>query len=250
MALKVLPQFTDFETIEASMDADKNGFATARVSYYARDEKQVVILLRKGKTCPLVEAGMMKSARFLHGSARSEEGGVWKVTLYWKGVSSRLRLNEASIPTYKPNGQTAPIDTHYEFEKFAGNPRSTRNGALFDDQNGFIRFLPKVNGVKNLKAGIANYYQATLKIGETKGIKLTDLAKMDVWSRVGKIATPELRGGVKIDLPVRGIKPGTRNYLMASLVVEDLGQGYGMLEREYDLSGPFGWDPDIYEHDK
>jgi hypothetical protein len=238
------PQFTDFETVEASMDTDEFGMATARVSYYAIDDEKMITLLRTGRICPFVTDGLMQSARFLHGSADLEDG-VWKVSLFWKGAGAALRLNEGAVTSYKPIAQTSPIETHPNFEEFAGTQQEPRNNALFDGKNNFMRFPPLMEDAitKNPKSGVTNYYQATLKVGDNRVIEQKDIASESGWFAVGKLAEPEIDNLVQVD-----IGGDLATHLLTSVILEDLGNGFASLVREWDKSGPFGWDEDIYDY--
>lgn len=246
----VTPEFTDFETIEAVADIDEFGFATARVSYYARTPERAMKLLASGKECPLVVAGILQSSVFLHGSAATEGADtIWKVNLFWRGAGSSLRLETSAVPSYKPVAATVPIETHYLFEELAGTPLAPQDGALFDGQGSFLRFLPYLNdGTKNPRAGVTNWYNATLKVSDKRGMMIEQLTEDDVFS-VGKIEQPDIRNLVELDFPLPGFEgEQKRNYILDSLRITDLGQGFGMVEREWAQSGPFGWDEDIYDY--
>lgn len=246
----IQPEFDLFESMEATLDADEAGVASAKVTYYAKDAMQALALLKTGETCPLVSNGMMASARFLHGSAKTIGAGeVWQVELFWRGMSVNATLDEAAIPSYTPTSQTAPIDTHPTFESFAGTPDSPLNEAVFDEQGQFTGFrLYSSDGVtKNPKAGIKNYYQASLKVGEHRVIDQEKLGESD-WLMVGKIDDPDIEDLITINLRIPDMEDQTRDYLLNSVVLEDLGQGYASLDREWLMSGPFGWDTDIYDY--
>ena len=246
----VQPEFEDFETIEAVADVDEFGFGTARVSYYARTAEKAVELLQSGKTCPLVTAGILQSSVFLHGSASTEGADtIWKVNLFWRGAGTSLRLETSAIPSYKPVVSTSPIETHYLFEELAGTPLAPQDGALFDGQGSFVRFLPYLkDGNKNPRAGVTNWYNASLKVNDKRGMEVDQLTEDDVF-RIGKIEEPDIRELVEFDFPLPGIAgEQTRDYLLTSVRIQDLGQGFGLVERDWELSGPFGWDKDIYDY--
>lgn len=250
MPVVALPEFNSFETIEAVIDTDEYGAATARVSYYARTDEAMLSLLREGvATCPLVAAGMLQSARFLQGGAESIEGGVWQVNLSWVGLGVNLRLDEAVVPGYSPIAQTSPIETHPLFEGFAGTPEEPLNGAFFDAQHNFVRFnqfLP--DGVTpNPKSGMKSYYDATLKVSERRGV-LAESAQSEIDNlRVGKIDVPDIEDLIVVGLDLPGII-GNRDHLFTSLELDDMGNDLIMMSREWDMSGPFGWDKDIYDY--
>jgi hypothetical protein len=245
----VQPQFDKFETIEAVLDTDEHGGATARVSYYARDANTMLSLLRRGEACPLVAAGLLQSARFLHGSASSIEGGLWKVDLNWVGLGINLRVGESQTPQYRPIANTSPIDTHPLFENFAGTPAAPKDGVLFDDQGNFERFLPmlKDGTTPNPKAGLKSYYDATLKVSEIRAVSENLVQSQSDWFKVGKITRPDVDDLVNINLDLPGVE-GDRDFLLVSVTLEDMGNGLVLMEREWDMSGPFGWDKDIYDY--
>ena len=247
---QVAPEFTEFETIEAVADIDEFGFGTARVSYYARNEEEMLRLLRSGKACPLVTAGLLQSSVFLHGSAETIGAeGIWKVHLFWRGAGTSLRLEQSAVPTYSPVAQTSPIETHYLFEELAGHPLIPQPGALFDEQGSFVRFTPKLpNGDKNPRAGLTSWYNATLRVADRRGIVTEQVTEEDVF-KVGKIDVPDIRELVTLEFPLPGFEgEQKRNYLLDSIRIQDLGQGFAMIDREWLMSGPFGFDPDIYDY--
>ena len=248
---QVIPAFDEFETVDASVDIDEHGIAEARISYYASSDSVMLALLKTGKSCPFVSDGVLSSAKFLHGSANTMEGGLWKVSLFWRGAGSALRLEEAAKLTYTPLGATVSIDTHPTFEKFAGTPAEPKNNAAYDEHNNFDRFpLHLEDGVTaNPKAGVKNYYQASMKVGERKVIQQGSISSEADWFKVGKIDDPDVSNMVKFDPKLPGFGDQNRNYLMMTVKLEDIGNGYAYLDRAWDQSGPFGWDEDIYDYD-
>lgn len=253
MALVIQPEFNDFETVEATIDSDEYGFAQVRVSYYVRTTSNLLTILRNGFTCPLVTNGMLKSARFLHGSADFSEPGIWKASLYWKGIMDEDRTGDVVYPKLSPTAQTAPIETHPLFTTIAGTPTARLNNAQFDDQGNFNRFPPLLeDGVtKNPKGGITNYYQATFKVGSKSAESIATLSGERDDLTVGKIQNPNLALLRELQLKVPAAFTGTvkRNFLFTSLTIEDMGNDYAMVEKGWDLSGYVGWDQDIYEYD-
>lgn len=249
MARVVLPSFDKFETIEGVMDIDEWGAATVRISYYAMDDSEMLTLLRSGDTCPLVAAGMLQSARFIHGSADITEGGVWKVSLSWVGLSVNLLLDVSATPGYQPTAATSPIETHPLFETFAGTPTAPLNGAFFDSQDNFVGFSPSLEcGVKvNPKSGVKSYYDSTLKVMEKRGVTATGVQSQADFFKVGKIDIPNVDNMVTINFDLPGIT-GNRDHLLVSVVLEDMGNDLILMDREWDMSGIFGWDNDIYDY--
>lgn len=247
----VEPEFTEFETIEAVVDLDEFGLGSARVSYYARDAEEMITLLRSGKSCPLITADMLQSAKFLHGSASSiGADGIYKVDLFWRGAGKFLRLDDAAVPQYSPSVQTSPIDTHYLFEEIAGTPAAPKPGAQFDDYGGFVRFNPMLpDGEKNPKAGVTSWYNASLTVSDRRGMQAEQIMEEDVFA-VGKIQDPDVRNLVELEFPLPGFEQEqVRDFLLTSVKITDLGQGFGMIDRRWDMSGPFGWDKDIYDYE-
>lgn len=248
----IIPPFDSFETIEASIDAEDSGVATARVSYYASTAVIAARLLKRGQTCPLVDAGLMRSARFIHGSATTEDGGVWKVNLVWKGASSKLRLNESIVPNYLPAAQTSPIESLPNFAAIAGTPSDPLPGAVFDSTDGsFKEFAARLPGnLPNPRAGMKSYYQASLSITEDKVMFSEEITESSKLYAVGKIVEPDAGEIPDFSFPVPGVAEPVRDYLLASVELEDLGNEYVHVKRRWDQSGFRGWDTDIYEFEE
>jgi len=246
---QVSPEFTQFETLDASLDVDAYGAATCRVSYYARTDEIMLTLLKSGvETCPFVTNGMLATARFERGEAETIEAG-WKVNLIWLGIPINLNLNESAVPEYQPTAQTQPIESHPLFESFAGTPDNTKNDAVYDNKGNFVKFPTLLaNGEKNPKGGVKRYYEGSLRVTEKRGIELVSVQAEADYFNIGKIDIPDVEGLLKIKLGLLDAEDEDRDYLFTSIQLDDMGNGLAMMVREWDQSGPNGWDVDIYDY--
>jgi len=75
-------------------------------------------------------------------------------------------------------------------------------------------------------------------------IEQGDIASKSGWFSVGKLSTPDIANLVHVD-----IGGSLATHLLTSVMLEDLGNGYATLGREWDKSSPFGWDEDIYDYE-
>jgi hypothetical protein len=176
----------------------------------------------------------------------------YEVRLNWRGLARSFDLNDTITTEYKPVGLTEPIATHPYFADFAGNWADRKKDISnpdFDKEGRFVKFhkyLP--NGKRNPFAGIENFYQSGLIVADYRVVKDGESEEEDQYD-VGKISVPDVE-----KLPVMftegvGIKRRPRNHLLISVELEDLKTGYIGVRREWQTSGPKGWDPDIYEYE-
>lgn len=153
------------------------------------------------------------------------EEGVWVCDGQFFGVQGTPE------PVYEFDRSTAQeaIETHNDFEEFAGTPSAPQSGAQFDAEGGFIGFtspsFPLFRGVTDyLSPGAVwrkNY--------------VTTVRPADV-STVGKVDVPE---------GTPPAVPAGRNWLYMGLTWEQRGRVY-TVRKEWLLSGRLGWNPFIY----
>lgn len=183
-----------------------------------------------------------------------EEAGYAKVKITFKGVPP-----ETNEIHYRMSGSTSsePIESHKDFiEKIGGTPASPLNNAQFESpkkdsgtaapaDRQFKYFpLQLSNNSPNPKAGIKSYLNGGVTYEQvwTYGLNYAHLASGLALQKLGKIEQPPTSGGYGPNiLPVL---PG-RNWLLVSADNEQIGTG-GKLTRKWRMSGPRGWDTDIY----
>lgn len=158
-------------------------------------------------------------------------------------------------PTYELviGMQESPIETHPNFEDFAGKPSAPLNGALFiNPETGvkttsntigvFDSFLPYLSGgARNDKAGIEAYLDPTVTYRES--FVSYSLPSPSGFGRIsGDVPGPGFRGNL-----------GKRNWLNVGYTYRRRGAPQGAqnqviyeIANEWRLSGRAGWDTDVY----
>lgn len=209
------------------------------------------------------------------GKISREEAMLAKVSITFEGIPEE---EEEAEPTYSAQGSTSsePIETHQRFGDFAGTPESPMNGAKFkqkgDDIGKFLGFFnggeaeeggsgaalikPRRKGrakagrrklfgdsgggeeSSNSKLGVKSFLDGGMTFSETKvRAKGSTSFKVDM-KKLGKISEPP-KVNDYVDVPEG------RNWLLISCNVETVGDG-SKSTRSWRLSGPKGWDKDIY----
>ena len=157
---------------------------------------------------------------------------------HWDIVGDYFGVQGTPEPIYALDINTSqePIETNPLFTTFAGYYGAEVNGAKFDPEDQtFINFVRKPDG-SNLKwVGVKAYLAASAIWRQTTVTKTrptgTELAS------IGLIDTPN--GGSAVPTPAG------RNWLFGSLSYEQKGRTF-TTRREWLLSGPNGWNDDIY----
>ncbi len=141
---------------------------------------------------------------------------------------------------FDSNGASSeePIETHSNFESFAGTPASPLNGAIYldpetqlvtnvNDNATFGGFKGFVGGSKNPKAGVTSFLSPQAQVRETW------MATTPVSALIGTISTPAVHPQV----------PG--NWLVSGVSFQQRGRVY-QNSIEWRSSGRNLWDVDIY----
>jgi hypothetical protein len=165
------------------------------------------------------------------------EDGHWDIVGDYFGVQG----TQDPLPIYALDFSTnsEPIETHPQFETFAGRPDVNGdglNGAKFDEDGSFLTFkqLGTSGEATNRKwVGVRAYLNATAVWRETRVSKTrptgTEMAQ------IGRIDTP---------VGEAPVIPG-RNYLFGSMSYDQKGKTF-TIRREWLLSGPSGWNDVLY----
>lgn len=163
------------------------------------------------------------------GTVTREEAGIGKINISFEGIppetdEKRYRLR-ASVAQ-------APLEAHPDFNDFA----TPANGATFDDEGNFTGWEIELGGNKNPFYGVEAWlvpgaiYEEVWTRGRTSN-------EGSEFENTGEIDTPPNSGArIRID---------GRNWLFLGGEVELIGDGSRMTRR-WRLSGPDGWNEDIY----
>lgn len=153
-------------------------------------------------------------------------GKVRLVASYFGLVSGKTQ------PTisYAPNTDKEPIETHSDFESFAGTKDSPKNGAMFDPETGeFLGFFDQ--SIKDL-FGVMHYLVPSTMVSLT------------YWQS----SVPSLTRRMSIKSSIPGFRKPTdvRNFLLLDIPYRQIGSFYQVTE-QYLGSGPDGWSTKIYK---
>lgn len=229
---------TPDETLE--LDA-RTGNDVARMSFECEWDNAITVA-RSYPTYP-----SQPQLKISKGVIERIEGARAKVTLTFEGVGTlgtSGTVDDTRVYSLEGTLATEPIETHEDFDTFGGtfNSPNTTNGAHFaDDGTGaFLGFyggsVPSAN--KNCKRGVTSYLAPALVYSEniTVGHGSISSSRVSI-NKLGKIDSP----------PSSSVLPevGSRTWLLASVSVENVGSG-ARSTRSWRLSGPRGWDTDIY----
>ena len=196
------------------------------------------------------------------GASTTKQDGVASGSVNYKTTSDEV------IYTMKYNTSSEPIDTHPDFEKFAGNGEQPLHGAQFEANGVFRKFSHKLAAeevgtlsldggesftypVRNAKGeaaveGDQNWFSGVSSYLETSGVwtKSFKSSRAPTLAGLGKISTPD--GNCPV---IEG-----RNWLYTGFTASFTSPAKGDQNRtikgditmEWPLSGRRGWDNDIY----
>jgi len=165
-----------------------------------------------------------------------EDGGQATIDLVWVGASTETSGTEPTelpppVWDLKRSPSQEPIDTHPDFENFAGNAGLPINGAVFDEDGIFKAFKPDD---PNVWGGVSKYLENAAVLTKAS-VVLTEPNTSEI---VPRIEAPPSPG---ITLPVIT----GRNWLKTDFTVRRVGSVYEVFE-EWTMSGQQGWNADIY----
>jgi hypothetical protein len=235
------PGLSVTEAQENTITLDRYGVVSAVMSWTTNFDTAVQYALARN-THPIYGWLYRSSAQVTR-----EEANLGRVRVEYKGIPPEYA--QQSQKTYSVEGclSTEPIETHPDFVTFAGNSNaSSKNGAVFDDDGVFLNFSGKDqnNDVSRRKTGVRSYLCPSLILTE---VIVKPYKTISGYSP----ATPSSMTGLGciVDPPANPVMPtvhSTRTWMLSGVTVEDLGNGT-QETRRWRLSGPRGWDPDIYK---
>lgn len=186
-------------------------------------------LTRFVSVCPDFENLALDSKRVLY-----DEGGQAHLQLVWAGVGGSTSTPILPDPVWflKRTPSEEPIDTHPDFETFAGTPAAPLNGAKFDANGLFVGFEVVVS--PNVWGGITKYLEFAATLTKTSVV----LSQPDPDEIIPRIETPT---GSDVGVPtITG-----RDWMKTDFTVTRRGGVYEVFE-EWTMSGQRGWNTTIY----
>jgi hypothetical protein len=267
---------TLMEDVPCDIDFDKFGIASATLNYSCLWDNAAE-LVSNMFVHPDFNWLVRKSAKISR-----QEANLAKVSISYEGIPplSATAVEAHTIRTVKGSTTSEPIESHQNFHAFAGFVDGEwLNGAAFETEPGpnrgkFLGFFPagsapkkklnrkkkqvgvdgspkpakagkvsKAKAKKYLKYGIKSYYGGSIVFTETKIYDRTTSPSPNVRAGMGMLG--------KIDVPPQvdnyvSVEKG-RDWLLMSCDVDQIGNGI-KVSRSWKLSGPNGWDGDIYTY--
>ena len=233
-----------------TIEVDEVGVSTITEVYSCRDEdmaKDCLDFAAEDCTLPVTRPRVESSA------GDRVEGGMWQVTRNFVGILSEELVGDFRIYGCKTIANREPIQTHPNFKDFGGKAGAPVCGAVFDAIGNFERFKPYlttgdfklVNGVKtavttlekNRKCGVTDYLCPIVHLTESRLILEEDLDSFI--QGLGFIDDEPPDTSMRPDWP-------NRSWLLSKADPQWVGFQVYKLQREWSLSGPRGWDGDIY----
>lgn len=151
------------------------------------------------------------------------------VSISYEGVPPETNEKFYSL---KASLSSAPLATHPKFNLFAVEA----NGAIFDGENRFQGWEMEIDGEKNPFYGVESWLVPGF-IYEENWVRGRSVGEANEFEKSGEIDTPP-------SSPAK-IRIGTRNWLFLGGDLKIIGDGSKMT-RQWRLSGPDGWNSDIY----
>jgi hypothetical protein len=206
---------------------DENNKATATVKYLCA-WSQVLRLMPRRNVGVHPEFNSMKVSNV---AASKKSPGVAELTVTYKGVVSGDNDGPDGTGAFEPveecsvSTRQEPIETHPDWSTIGGTEAAPLNDAIYDDSGLFTGFKEGSS-----KFGVTDY----LAVGATYRRSYASKTK------------PSLAGVGQIDTPT-GAPTVTSGYtwLKSGVSFSQDGDLYSVSE-EWLLSGPSGWDTDIY----
>jgi len=248
---KVIWKGSEAHTSKISISVDRLGVASVTEVRECKDEKQAASELGVvAEDCPL---GLARP-RVTSTAADRLEAGMWQVTREFSAILDEDLIGLTTVFKGNTTANREPIETHPQFNYFAGKRNEEVNGAVFDEKDGsFDRFKPFIttgdkytdksgamqtatSTFKNRKGGVTDYLVPIAKITEERLFLLEDLpAPIEELTAI--VPAPD-----SLITPVYS----KRTWLLTAADPVWVGREVYKLTREWSASGPRGWDVDIY----
>ena len=238
MSRKIVKQVTTDEPFVresgGSIDFSEDGRAVYRESFYLADPSllETGILPQRGTT----KHPDFKEAICSNVSCRRLEDGGWRIIVTYNngdtaGVIDIGAVSDDGVLEVIGSLSTEPIETHPDFQtaSIAGTSGSPANGAQYDSDGVFTGFAASSDF-----AGVDSYLVPTVLARHT--YPDNSLPSGTLLGNIGTIQTPS-----HPDI----VTPAGRTWLLSHVSYRRAGNSYEITE-EFTLSGPGGWNTDIY----
>ena len=233
---------TLFESTGTSYKVSQYGVVYASHKYLLASSRYTIAAAQRWATTNFGELHDVYAHLRCVNASCSTNGPFHEVTLVYQGLPTNAKH---AIGRISAQVTTEPIDTHPDFEDFAGKKGSEKNEAIFNDDGTFKAFKihkecprPKDNN----KAGVKSYLAPAMTY-EVKTILGTSNNPPPDIAGIEKTPDPHSpANGKKINAPVIG----KRNWLVVGFDEEPFGDGVRQTKK-YRLSGRRKWNDDIYK---
>ena len=165
------------------------------------------------------------------GTISREEAFLGRIVVNYEGIPP-----ETDERYYKLRAATnsEPIETHPKFANFA----TAGNGAIFEEGK-FTGWESVIDGEANPFAGMKSWLVPGM-VYEEKWVRGKSSHEGREASKVGKVDDPP-KSSARISID-------GRDWLLLGVDVELVGDG-SVMTRQWKLSGPSGWNPEVYDYD-
>jgi hypothetical protein len=109
-----------------------------------------------------------------------EHGGFTRTVCEYAGFEGAIE----PIVEYSSGVSEEPIETHHNFESFAGSPSSPKNGSLWEEKNGTMVFKEFWSNPPNQFSGVTSYLVPVL----VKRITTVEPTPVSVQAAVGHLS--------------------------------------------------------------
>lgn len=216
----------------AVLSEENSGLTTFTESQVGRTAdvlSEYATLTRFVTVCPDFANLALDSKRVLY-----DDGGQAKIQLVWAGVGGTDEEPALPEPVWflRRTPSEEPIDTHPNFEDFAGTSTSPLNGAQFDQNGLFTGFAVVVS--PNVWGGITKYLEFSATLTKTSVVKTSP----NTSEVIPRINTPS---GAPFTIP----SIPDRTWMKTDFTVTQRGGVFEVFE-EWTMSGQRGWNTTIY----